>query len=232
MAENDGQSFPETRWSLIRRARVPEADDASLGEWCRGYWLPVREYIRAHGRSREDAEDLTQRFFERMLANGFSRSLPESLTGAFRAFLKRSVKNFLIDQHRAAVRQRRGGGAAHLQVDDMVLADPGPDPETAFARAWMMALIGRASGRLRAEMAAEGKEDFYERVCVLLDGREPEVSRGELAADSGMNDGAFRVALHRTRLRFRAIIEDELRETVSSQEELEEEIRYLLSVWT
>ena len=188
--------------------------------------------MRARGCSEDDAAEWTQEFFRRLLERGGEAGLPERLGGAFRAYLKRSLVNFLKDQWRAESRLKRGGGAAHLELDDELAVGEGVSPDAAFARGWAMAVIDRAARLLEEEMEAAGKGDFFRAVAGTLDGSERGVDRGELAGSFGMTDGAFRVALHRLRGRFRHLIEEELRETVSTQEELDEEIRYLLSVWS
>jgi RNA polymerase sigma-70 factor (ECF subfamily) len=221
--------FPDTRWTLIRRARTAAP---ALDEWCRGYWRPVRDYIRAAGHSDHEADELTQEFFHHLLRRGADRILPESLAGAFRAYLKRSVKNFLTDQWRARQRQRRGGGATHVPLDEQLDGASASAPDIAFARAWLVTVLDRALSALRDEMVAAGKADFFEAASGLLDGRRSEADRSQLAATLGLSDGAFRVALHRLRQRFRQLVEEELRQTVSGREELDEEIRYLLSIWS
>lgn len=222
-------AFPDTRWTLIRRARTTAP---ALEEWCRGYWRPVREYIQASGYPPEEADELTQEFFHHLLRRGADRILPDSLAGAFRAYLKRSVKNFLTDQWRSRQRQRRGGGVTHVPLDEQLDGASASAPDIAFARAWLVTLLDRALSTLRDEMLAAGKADFFEAASGLLDGRRSEADRTRLAATLGLSDGAFRVALHRLRQRFRQLVEEELRQTVSGKEELDEEIRYLLSIWS
>lgn len=103
--------FPETRWTLIQRARQEDADPAALEEWCRNYWPPVYSYICAQGHDGEAAREFTQGFFENLMVRGPDACLPDRLHGAFRAYLMRSVKNYLTDQWRAAQSQRQGRGS-------------------------------------------------------------------------------------------------------------------------
>ncbi|MBK1827217.1 RNA polymerase sigma factor [Haloferula rosea] len=221
--------FPETRWTLIRRARV---ESPALEEWCRGYWRPVRAYVRATGHNEEESDEITQEFFHRMLERGADHSLPEALNGAFRAYLKRSIRNFLTDRWRSMNRQRRGGGASHLPLEDELTSDRRAGPDQAFAQAWCLTVMQRASEALAREMEECGKGDFHRLAAPLLDGSHPQGDRKELAKALGMKEGAFRVALHRFRQRFRQLMEEELSQTVSTQDELAEEVRYLLSVWS
>lgn len=221
--------FPETRWTLIRRARV---ESPALDEWCRGYWRPVRAFVRATGHSEEEADEITQEFFHRMLERGADQSLPETLNGAFRAYLKRSIRNFVTDRWRTMNRQRRGGGAAHLTLEDELTSDRAGGPDQAFAQAWCLTVMQRASEALEREMEESGKGDFYRSAAPLLDGSNHNTDRGKIASALGMKEGAFRVALHRFRQRFRQLMEEELSQTVSTKDELAEEVRYLLSIWS
>ena len=221
--------FPDTRWTLIQRV---ETDSHALDEWCRGYWRPARDYIRAQGYHETDADELTQEFFARLLSKAPESRLPDQLNGSFRAYLKRSLKNFLTDQWRASHRQRRGGGSIHLDINEQTLTDGATSPDLAFAQSWVLTIIERAASTLEQEMTAAGKHEFFTAVSGCLDGSDPASDRSEIAARFAMNDGTFRVTLHRLRQRFRHLIEQELRQTVSTKDELDEELRYLLSVWS
>jgi len=222
--------FPETRWTLIQRARGPEKE--GLEEWFRGYWRPVRDYIQAQGSNEEEAGELAQQFFEKFMEKGAERMLPEKLSGVFRAYLKRSVKNFLNDVWRARQTKKRGGGQELLEVNDEILESSDVSPDVAFEQGWVLTLLERASVNLEKEMEAAGKGHFFGKVVGLLDGRDESVDREALASELEMTVGAFRAALYRLRQRFRFLVEEELRETVETRAEFEEEVRYLLTVWS
>ena len=228
-------SFPDTRWTLIQRARGNDLETSqALEEWCRGYWRPVQSYIRSQGKNDDEANELTQSFFERLLSRGAESSLPDELTGAFRAYLMRSVKHFLTDQWRSGQRQRRGAGATHLPVEELSsIKDPTTIPDEAFDQNWALTVMEIALKNLQQEMEEKGKGEFFNAVVGLLDDRQVgEENRTKLAASLGMKDGVFRVSLHRLRGRFRSLIEDEIRQSVSSEEEFHEEVRYLFQVWS
>ena len=228
-------SFPDTRWTLIQRAKGDTGENfQALDEWCRGYWKPVHSYIRAQGKNDDEANELTQSFFERLLSRGVDSSLPDETTGAFRAYLMRSVKHFLTDHWRSGQRQRRGAGATHLPVEELnSIKDTTTLPDEAFDQNWALTVMEIALNNLQQEMENKGKGDFFSAVVGLLDDRQVgEENRSKLAASLGMKDGVFRVSLHRLRGRFRSLIEDEIRQSVSSEEEFQEEVRYLFQVWS
>lgn len=226
--EASSTNFPDTHWTLIKT--VGQSDE-SLQTWCRGYWHPIRSYIQAQGFNEEMAGDLTQRFFERILSKDREAMLPQKLAGAFRAYLKRSVKNFLTDVWRTEHAQKRGNGVVAQEFQDEWMEGESVAPDTIFERAWVLTLMQRALDALEAEMTRAGKEELFSALASCLDGKEPE-GQAAVAERLGMNSGHLRVSLHRMRQRYRTLIEQELRETVSSQGEMEEEIRNLLTVWS
>ncbi|MGE9271355.1 MAG: RNA polymerase sigma factor [Verrucomicrobiales bacterium] len=207
-------------------------DPPALEEWCRNYWRPVRAYVQAVGHNEEEAEEITQEFFHRLLERGADQTLPANLDGAFRAYLKRSIRNYITDRWRATRCQRRGGSRPHRTLEDETTSDDQAAPDRAFAQAWCLTLIQRAHKALQSEMIHAGKTDFYRAAAPLLDGGRNHSSHRDLATSLGMKEGAFRVAVHRLRQRFRQLLEEELRQTVSTEQELNEEIRYLLSIWS
>lgn len=220
------QEFPETRWSLIQAAR---SEDRGLSTWCETYLDPARAYLQALGCGPEEAGDVLQDFFHRLLKRGPEASLPEQLDGSFRAYLKRTLRNFVIDQKRSQAAARRGGGKSAVDISEIDVPDGSEPPGLVFDRAWVVRLMQVATERLREEFAGSDREEFFAEVAPLLDGR-----RGPpgLAERFNMSEAAFRAALYRLRKRYRALIESELRETVSNPETFQEEMRHLLAVWS
>ncbi len=226
--------FPDTRWSLIQSARADDGLEA-LETWARGYREPIRTYIQARVKDEDLADELTQEFFYRLLKRGAGASLPERGKGAFRAYLMLSIRNFLTDHWRQGQRQKRGGGALHVDAEAMHdLADrEAAKPDRSFDQNWAFALIEMALTKLSREMRTKGKGEFFDVMKPYLGGRRmSDEARAEIVRKLEMNEGHLRVSLHRLRGRFRQAIESEIRETVSSEEEFQEEKCYLLSLWT
>ena len=145
----------------------------------------------------------------------------------------RAVKNFLTDQWRATQSQRRGGGRLRAGPEALeTMSDGQPHPDQAFDQKWALTVIELAMVRLENELQAKGSGALFEVMKHLLDGRSVnDEDRAGMARSLGMKDGAFRVTLHRMRARFRTLIEEEIRETVSSEEDFQEELCYLFQVW-
>ena len=76
---------------------------------CQIYWPPVYSYVRRLGHRPEDAKDLTQEFFFRLVHKRYLDSLDRE-TGKFRSFLLVVLKRFLANEWDRANRQKRGGG--------------------------------------------------------------------------------------------------------------------------
>jgi DNA-directed RNA polymerase specialized sigma24 family protein len=229
-------AFVTTRWTLVLAAgrRSAVQSDEALAELCRTYWYPLYAYVRRPGRSREDAEDLTQAFFARFLERNYLEGLAAE-RGEFRAFLLASLKHFLANEWDRLQRQKRGGGVEHLSLDwrgadDRYRLDP-PDgaatPEAVFDRQWALALLERVIARLGEEMAGDGKAGlFAEGRRFLMLGRDAG-PYGESAGRLGMDEGAVRVAVHRMRRRYRELLRDEIAQTLADPGLVEDELRSL-----
>jgi RNA polymerase sigma-70 factor (ECF subfamily) len=235
-----GDIFATTHWTVVLtagRQRSPQADHA-LEELCQTYWFPLYAYVRRHGSSKEDAEDLTQSFFARLLEKNSFASL-DSEKGKFRAFLLASLKNFLANERDKAQTQKRGGGVSNLSLDwqtadtqFQVAATQEPSPDRAFDREWALALLAKVIERLQNECAAEGKSKLFEQLKVFLTAGRAESAQRELAGTLGMEEGAVRVAVHRLRKRYRQLLRDEIANTLANAAMVDEEMRALFGAFS
>jgi RNA polymerase sigma factor (sigma-70 family) len=229
--------FQTTRWTLVlaSRKRDEPAGREAVESLCRDYWYPLYAFVRRRGCSPEDAQDLTQAFFERLLTlNGLDAAAPEK--GRFRTFLLVSLKRFLTTEWRRGQAQKRGGGASHvsmslLEAEDRYGAERGEamSPEMLFDRQWALTLLERAMARLREDYTSSGRSELYEALKSQLAAPAGSAASAEAAAAAGLTEGAARVATHRMRRRFREFFREELAQTVTP-EEMDEELRYLRAV--
>jgi RNA polymerase sigma-70 factor (ECF subfamily) len=231
--------FVTTRWTTVLaagRKSSPQADVA-LEELCRVYWYPLYAYVRRHGHSKEDAEDLTQAFFERFLQKNYLDGL-SSERGRFRAFLLASLKHFLANEWDRAGRQKRGAHATHLSLDwrdadtryQLDLRDD-LSPDKLYDRTWAVALLERVVGRLRDECATEGKAEMFAHLKPLLMAEKSAISYPQAAAALGISEEAARVAVHRLRRRYRALLREEIAQTLASPAQVEEEMQALFTAF-
>ncbi len=231
--------FATTRWTMVMTAGEADAPQAAaaLEELCAGYWFPVYAYVRRRGFSKEDAEDLTQGFFASLLARGDIAGLRRE-NGKFRAFLLAAVKHFLANERDRLGRAKRGGGALHLSLDwqradaRFRLADEASlSPDAAYDREWATALLERVLGILEGEAGEEvGGERFGHLKGYLTVDRD-RIPYAAAAAALGMDEGTVRVAVHRLRKRYRALLRQEVARTLADPEMAGEELRALMEAF-
>ena len=229
--------FTTTHWSLVlaaQRDSTPQAR-AALTRLCESYWHPLYAYLRRSGSSADDAQDLTQAFFARILEKQTFRSADPD-RGRFRSFLLTSLKNFVANERERAKALKRGGALPVLSfefeaAEERYQIEPPSDetPETVFERRWALTLLEHVVTRLRAELKKAGKEEQFEQLKVFLTGESRAVGYAEVGLRLNMSEGAVKVAVHRLRRRFRALLQDEIAQTVSSPAEVDDEIRHLWS---
>jgi DNA-directed RNA polymerase specialized sigma24 family protein len=234
----DGQRrFATTRWSLVIAAgsRAEPGAAAALAALCETYWFPVYAFVRRSGHSTQDAQDLTQAFFARMIEKN-DVGTADPARGRFRAFLLTSVRNFLANQRDAAAAQKRGGGAVHIPIE----FDDGerryrlelPDhetPERLYERRWALSTLAAAMNLVAAEYQAADRRGLFDHLKPFLAGVEPD-SYVTLATELDTTEGALRVALHRLRRAYASALRSVVSETVESPSDVDEELRYLVRV--
>lgn len=234
MASPDG-FFATTRWTMVRAAGASAAE--ALESLCGAYWFPLYAYVRRHGFSKEDAEDLTQAFFAKLLERQDFAGLKRE-NGRFRAFLLAALKNFLSNERDRAGRLKRGGNITHLSLDwqsadaQFQIADGGQiPPDAAYDREWAISLLERVVSKLREEAVAEGQGARFEQLKEFLTVGKGGISYGEVARGLLMEEGALRVAVHRLRKRYRELLRREVAETLSDPAMVEDELAVLLGAF-
>lgn len=231
------QRFSTTRWSLVLAAGAGEGEAArtALAELCRLYWYPVYAFVRRGGKAHDDALDLTQEFFARLIERGDVASAdPER--GRFRSWLLGALKHFLANAwDRATAQKRDVRRLSSLDASDAetrYLHEPSDvlDPERLYHRRFALALLERTLGRLREECAARGKTDLFEQVKdLLVVGEADAATYAALAEPLGTSPGALKVSVHRLRRRYADLVREEIAETVRDRGEVEVEIEFLVS---
>jgi RNA polymerase sigma factor (sigma-70 family) len=229
--------FATTRWSLVLdagTALTPRGHEA-LATLCELYWYPLYSYLRRRGHAAEDAQDLTQGFFTRLLEKQALHVVDRS-RGRFRSFLLASLDHYVANEWDRGRAQKRGGGTPPISLDaaiaeDRYVREPVDPltPERIFDRNWALAVLDRVLNRLRAELHEAGKDNLFENLKVYLTGEQAAGSYQEVGAGLGLSEGALKVAVHRLRRRYRALLYDEIAQTVATPEEVELELQYLIA---
>ena len=227
--------FPTTRWTLVVAAGEPGLKEArpALVSLCENYWYPLYAYLRRRGYPADQAQDLTQEFFIRVLEGRYlDRADPEK--GRFRAFLLTSLKFFVADEGDRQRAHKRGGGVLvpleFSSGEDRYQREPFHEetPERIFERGWALSVLDRVVERLREEFVRHGRPEHFERLKLLLFGQSDEPYAG-LAREMNTSEGAIKVAIHRLRKRYRELFRQEIADTVADPSEVDAELRYLAS---
>jgi RNA polymerase sigma factor (sigma-70 family) len=230
--------FVTTHWSVVLDAKGDDSARANeaLEKLCRIYWRPVYTFIRRNGSSPADAQDLTQEFFYRLLSKDYLQHLRDQ-RGKFRSFLLTFVKHFLSDERDKASAQKRGGGQALFSLNDttgeaLFEAETATQlsPDQLFERSWAQTVLHEALQRLAEEYAASGKSALHDKLKDIQPGEHGPVSYAEIGAELGMSETAVKSAVHRLRRRHREILREEIAHTVTRPEDVDDEIRYLITL--
>ena len=231
-------AFTATQWTQIRLAAETSSPDGqeALQQLCQTYWYPLYAYVRRKGHNPEEAQDLTQAFFARLLDKKYiALAAPE--LGRFRTFLLSSLQRFLINEWEKVRTQKRGGGASFVTWDEaeterlyQTEQSSGKSPEELYDRRWALTLLDQVFLKLQAEFAAEGHSSRFAKLKVLLWGDKSAPPYSEVAAQLGMTEGTLKVAVHRLRHRYRELLREQVLRTSARPEDVDEEIRYLIAV--
>jgi len=230
--------FATTHWSVVLTAGQGEPIPArnALETLCRVYWYPIYAYVRRKGYPPEESQDLAQEFFAWLIAGDHFR-LADQNKGKFRGFLLSRLDLFLAREWTRAHRQKRGGQFTFVSLDE-----PSPEvryrmepmepdtPETLFLRQWALTVLKQAMVALQAECEANGKAALFREARSLISGERDGAAYTEISRALGMGEGAVRVAVHRLRQRYGEWLRSEVAHTVTQEEDVDEELRYLFHV--
>jgi RNA polymerase sigma factor (sigma-70 family) len=237
--------FPSTHWSAVlaagRSQAEPELARAALAELCQTYWAPLYNFVRSRGYTVDDAQDLTQSFFAYLIERKIYARVDRQ-KGKFRSFLLASLKNFLADASDRERTLKRGGRQVFLPLQEQQVENAESIFQThsstsgedqLFDRSWAEALIAAGLERLSADYKGEAKEKLFNELRIFLtSGAEPLPSYAELATRLGMTESTLRTNVTRLRARYRRVLRAEVRRTVDTEAEVDEELHELLHVLT
>ena len=230
-------AFVTTHWSVVLRAGRNDTTQAqaALSHLCEIYWYPLYAYVRQRDHSPEDAQDLTQEFFARLIEKG-TLAHADPARGRFRTFLLASLNHFLVHEWEKARAFKRGGGQLIVSLDlaaaeKWYALEPADQstPEKAFEKRWALALLQAVLDRLESEYHQEGRQELFASLQATLTGTRETQPYAALAAQLKMTEGAVKVAVHRLRKRYRELLKAEVASTVNGPEEAEEELRHLFA---
>ena len=235
--QNGGVAFTTTHWSVVLEAhgQSPAAQEA-LEKLCRTYWRPVYGFIRRQGTRPGEAEDLTQGFFSLLLErHDFDAVRKEK--GRLRSYLLTSLKHFLASEHRRAMTAKRGKGQRLIPLEELSanerleLEGAGAvSADRLYERRWALTLMEQVLLRLKGEYCSAGNAALFDSLKQLLPDEPGAPSRAEIASQLGMTENALRQAFHRFRHHYQLLLREEISHTVAIASDVEDELRYLITV--
>ena len=229
--------FITTRWTLVAAAAADSSDPQrreALEDLCQTYWPPLYAFLRRRGHAPEDAQDLTQGFFARVLERHDFRAADPG-RGRFRSFLLSALQHYVINEHERATTVKRGGRLQRLSLDFeeaertyVLEARNDASPDRVFNRKWAAISLDRALLRLHDECLAAGKGALADALLPYLTDTGDLPAYRIVAEQLGLTEGATKVAVHRLRQRFGAILRLEIAETVLAPADVDDEVRELI----
>lgn len=234
----EGRRFATTCWTEVLLASEQESPGAreALEHLCRLYWYPIYAHVRYSVKDTHDAEDLTQEFFRLLIEKNYLGAVDRQ-RGKFRSFLLVAVKRFLINTHKHATRQKRGGGQTHISLDieqaegflQSELASQ-LSPEEIFDRRWARAVLDRGVVQLREEYSASGRKELFEALGGFLTDESRFGDYAEVATRLGMTTSTVAVAVHRLRARYKQLVREAVKPTVADAAEVDDEMKHLVAM--
>lgn len=230
--------FGTTHWSVVLAAGQTSGTQAAeaLERLCRAYWYPLYAHVRARGRGPQEAEDLTQEFFARLLA-GHWLARADMRRGRFRTFLLVACDHFLANEWDRNTCQKRGGGMIFLPFDTTTVeqayaSEPGGglNAEEVYERNWALRFLEQVHARLQAEYLAASGAQRFAVLESFLPGEECPFTYAQAALRLGIPEGTLKSDVHRLKHRYGELVREEIAHTVSDPADVDDELRHLMSV--
>lgn len=232
------RQFMTTHWSVVMEASMQDSKLArqALEQLCQRYWYPIYAFVRREGYTAHDAEDLTQSFFQRLLEGRWvERADPEK--GRFRSFLLTLLKRHMIGEWRRSRSFKRSGCSSGVQVplenaESRFLAESAVTmtAEWSYDYQWATTLLSSVLSDLKRAYTAQGQARLFESLKSCLMGTRETLPYERLGKELDMQIGAVKVAVHRLRERYRRGLRAAVAETVVREQDVEDEMRYLVRV--
>jgi RNA polymerase sigma factor (sigma-70 family) len=236
-ANGGAMAFTTTHWSIVLEAQgeTPAAQRA-LEILCRTYWRPLYGFVRRQGLGHEEAQDLVQEFFARLLEHRNLDTVRRE-KGRLRSYLLVSLKRFLAsEQHRASGVKRYESGP-HIPLDELLKSEAADfelvetwSADRLYERHWALAVLEQVLGRLASEYQAAGRTALFDQLKEFLAGERGRQTQAEIATQLGMTENAVKQAFHRLRQRYRLLLREEIAHTVAQPGDVEDELRHLVAV--
>ena len=238
-ADSPSSDFPSTRWTLIHKVQKGSAQEVTqaLDEICSSYWYPIYAYARRYGFKPEDAEDLTQVFFQNLVSYESLQAVTQE-RGKLRNFMLAMLKRIISKHLRHDAADKRGGSkAATLSFDEFdaearyaMEPSDGRDPDALFDQAWARDVLASAETKLRADYLTADNVGTFEHLREFLPLGDNATPYADAAKKLGVTEATLRLQIHRMRKRYGKLVEQAIAHTVSDPGQIKAELAHLMSV--
>ena len=232
--------FTTTRWSVVLSAQQNDSvsSQQALERLCQTYWYPLYAFVRRQGCHPEEAADLTQGFFTRLLEKDWLADVDRK-KGHFRNFLMISVKHFLSNEW-AKDRAKKRGGHCRIVSMDIDRAETRfrlepvdtTTPDQLFERQWALTLLDEVLATLQREYESQGKAKVFTAIKGCLTGPRETQPYPVIAQRIDCTEGHVRVLVHRLRQRYRQLLRQAVAGTVADETEIDAEMEHLRRILT
>ncbi|MGJ8677940.1 MAG: RNA polymerase sigma factor [Akkermansiaceae bacterium] len=221
--------FPSTNWATLAKATLSggEEERLALGRFIERYWKPASIVIRSKGVPTERVEDLTQDFFVKLMEEGFVRRATQE-RGKFRNFFLKALRDFLVDDTRKIMTQKRGGDLERVELRDDSAALR--DDQRLFDKSWAEAIFDAAVQSVAKEVIDKHGEKKWRATRYFLSGEGDALSYVDLGHKLGISENAAKTDISRMRVKFRECLRRQVALTVNAPHEIDEELHFLRQV--
>lgn len=235
---DNANQFKTTHWNLVVSSKQSDVDirRQSLSELCQQYWYPLFAYLRRKGHTAESSADYVQGFFLELIDKSFLDAV-EPDKGRFRWFLMSAIGRFVSNQQKKQTAQKRGGGQPVLSLNVesaeqryQMEPDEGWTAEKLYDRRWALSILEQALAELTRIQTSRNKTDLYQALQPTLSGIPMSGEQyAEIAKRFSMSTGAVKVAALRLREKYRSLLVDLVRQTVTEPHIVDGELEELLN---
>lgn len=224
MTEGANKSFQTTAWTQVLAAGKNDLEALELVS--KRYWSPLYSFAKFQGLSHEKAEDLTQGFWLTLLEKGFL-DRADAEKGKFRNFLLTLFKRHLINAWQKEHAQKRGAFAQFEELSSLEEQLESSENQQGFDREWAKAVLDSVMSSLQSDWQSKGRADLFMDLKRSLDGSLQQSHR-DLAEKHDLTEGNVSVMVHRLKQQYLRLLREEISKTVLQDDDVDEEIRYLL----